>query len=266
MTYRQFTSQELFCMAKIAHKKAMYGVPDGFEMLSEDEKPLAQAGVLDGLLAKQIVEMDMDGKTVLSDPSNQDMLAAICDCEACLTVNYQFGHDRAEDVVFWKTESGLLRADVIDGHFVFVSEDALGLKNYLSTISLSSGAFKGKKSVTIPQIALARAKRAVIDGKKDDAERALMQNGAGDLADVILSGLEEKADYLGLLLMVNKPDEKAPQQAAFTGAEGILLSLSDAVLAYRNCTAFTTCSEIDVTDQVHSYLEQFLASGQEVQL
>lgn len=264
MTYRQFTSQELFCMAKIAHKRAMYGVPDGFEMLSEDEKPLAQAGVLDGLLAKQIVKMDIDGKTVLSDPSYQEMLTAICDCEACLTVNYQFGHDRAEDVVFWKTEAGLLRADVIDEHFVFVSEDTLGLKNYLSTISLSSGAFNGKKSVTIPQIALAKAKRAVMDGKKEDAKRALLQNGAGNLTDVILSGLEEKADYLGLLLMVNKPDEKAPQQAAFTGAEGILLSLSDTVLNYRNCTAFTSCSESDVTGQVRSYLEQFLVSGQEV--
>lgn len=264
MTYRQFTSQELFCMAKIAHKKAMNGIPDGFEMLSEDEKPLAQAGVLDGLLAKQIVKMDIDGKTVLSDPSYQEMLAAICDCEACLTVNYQFGHDRAEDVVFWKTETGLLRADVIDEHFVFVSEDALGLKNYLSTISLNSGAFNGKKSATIPQIALAKAKRAVMDGKKDDAKRALLQNGAGDLADVILSGLEENADYLGLLLMVNKPYEKAPQQVAFTGTEGILLALSDTILNYRNCSAFTTCSESDVTGQVQSYLEQFLASGQGV--
>ena len=64
--------------------------------------------------------------------------------------------------------------------------------------------------------------------------------------------------------MVNKPDEKAPQQAAFTGAEGILLALSDTVLNYRNCTAFTSCSESDVTDQVQSYLEQFLASGQGV--
>ena len=232
-------------------------------MLSEDEKPLAQAGVLDGLLAKQIVKMDIGGKTVLSDPSYQEMLAAICDCEACLTVNYQFGHDRAEDVVFWKTETGLLRADVIDEHFVFVSEDALGLKSYLSTISLSSGAFNGKKSATIPQIALAKAKRAVMDGKKDDARRTLLQNGAGDLADVILSGLEENADYLGLLLMVNKPDEKA-QQVAFTGTEGILLALSDTILNYRNCTAFTSCSESDVTDQVQSYLEQFLASGQGV--
>lgn len=264
MTYRQFTSQELFCIAQVAHKKTLYGIPDGFEMLPEDERPLVQAEVLDNLLSKQIITMNADGKAAISNTSYQELITTICDCEACLTVNYQFGHDREEDVVFWKTEAGLLKADVIDGHFVFISEDALGLKNYLSTIAIKSGVFNSDESVTIPQIALAKAKRAMLDGKKDDARRILLQNGAGNFADVILSGLEENADFLSLLIMINRPEEKSPQQAAFMGTAGILLALSDTVLNYRNCTTFSSCSENDVANQIQSFLDIFLASGQEV--
>lgn len=258
MTYRQFTAQELFCMAEFFHKKALYGIPNGFEMLSEEQAAQVKAEVLDNLLSKQITKMDMDGNTVLADKAYQELITSICDCDACLTVNYQFGVDRSEDVVFWRTATGYLRADAIGDQFVFISEDASGISSYFATLAMKSRTAYTRKTATIPQIALARAKRALADGNKDDAVRVLLQNGADALSDTILAGLQGEADYLGLLLMENKPSEKGPQQAVFLGKDGVLLSLSDAIFNYRNCTTFSAWDENDASAKKLTFLDQFL--------
>lgn len=263
MTYKQFTAQELFCMAELCHKQTLYGIPNGFEMLPEEEIVQAKAEVMDSLLSKQITKMDMDGNTVLADKAYQELIASICDCDACLTVNYQFGVDRSEDVVFWRTATDYLRADAFGDQFVFVSEDPSGISSYLASLAMKSKTANTQKIATIPQIALAKAKRAMAGGKKDDAVRVLLQNGADALFDTILAGLQGEADYLGLLLMENKPREKEPQQAAFLGKDSVLLSLSDSILNYRNCTTFSTCNENDASVKKRTFLEQFLITPKE---
>lgn len=265
MVYSQFTAQELYCMAKLCKKKAMFGIPDGFELLSDEERPQAQLEVMDSLLSKQITRMDLDGKTVFAYKAYRELISAICDCDACLTVNSQIGADRSEDIVFWSSANGILRAEVIEDRFVFGPEDAAGVKAYLSAVILKSRSSKAGLSATIPQIVLANAKRRVVDKKEEDARRMLLQNGADVLTDAILTGLQEKADYLGLLLMVNKPTEQPPQQAAFLCAGDILLSLSDKVVSYRNCTVFSACSENDAAVQIQSLLDQFLSIQKEAQ-
>lgn len=261
MTYKQFTAQELFCMAELCHEQALYGIPNGFEMLPEEEIVHAKAEVMDSLLSKQITKMDMDGNTVLAHKAYQELIASICDCDACLTVNYQYGVDRSEDVVFWRTATGYLRADAIGDQFVFLSEDASGIASYFATIAMKSRTAYTGKTATIPHIALAKAKRALADGKRDDAVRVLLQNGADALSNTILAGLQGEADYLGLLLMENKPHEKEPQQAAFLGKDGVLLSLSDAILNYRNCTTFSACNENDASAKKHTFLDRFLITA-----
>ena len=262
MIYKQFSAQELYCMAELLHKNAMYGIPNGFEMLSDDELPQARAAVFDELLNKQIIRMDVDGRTVLSE-AYHELIDAVCDCEACLTVNYQSGQDRAEDTVFWRTGTSFLRADVIEDRFVFVTEDADGIKSYLSAIMINSNGSAERKRVTIPHIALAKAKRAAADKKDEDAKRILLQNGAADLTDVILAGLKENADYLGLLLMTNKPEERPMQQAAYLCANGILLALSETVINYRNSTAFSACAEADAARQIHEFQSRFVVPSKE---
>ena len=265
MIYRQFSAQELYCMAKLLRKNYLFGIPNGFEMLSEEEVPQAEASVFDGLLNKQIARMDLDGRTVLAEEYHE-LVAAICDCDACLTVNYQKRQDRAEDTVFWKTGASFLRADVVDDCFVFVAEDAAGIKSHFSTVVIESRDEVERKSVTIPHIALAKAKRALANEKEDDAKRTMVQNGAGNLTDAILFGLKEEADYLGLLLMVNKPVEKPMTQAAFLCAGGILLELSETVMNYRNSTAFSVCSEADAANQIQAFYDQFAAPSKETLL
>lgn len=252
-------------MAELLHKNAMYGIPNGFEMLSDDELPQARAAVFDELLNKQIIRMDVDGRTVLSE-AYHELVDAVCGCEACLTVNYQSGQDRAEDTVLWRTGTSFLRADVIEDRFVFVTEDADGIKSYLSAIMIKSNGPAEKKRVTIPHIALAKAKRAAADKKDEDAKRILLQNGADDLTDVIFAGLEGNADYLGLLLMVISSEDKPTRQAAYLSANGILLELSDTIMNYRNSTVFSACSEAEVADQIQAFLKQFVASSKEAPL
>lgn len=262
MIYKQFSAQELYCMAELLRKNSMYGIPNGFEMFSEDELPQIKASVLDELLNKQVTTMNLDGRTVLA-ADYRGLVDAICDCDACLTVNYQSGEDRSEDTVLWRTGTSYLRADVIDDRFVFVTEDADSIKSYLSAINIKSNGASEKKRVTIPHIALAKAKRAAADKKDEDAKRILLQNGAGDLTDVILAGLKENADYLGLLLMTNKPEERPMQQAAYLCANGILLTLSETIVNYRNSTAFSVCSEADAAGQIHEFQSQFVVPSKE---
>ena len=264
MIYRQFTSRELFCMAQLCRKTAMYGIPDGFEMLPEEEIPQAKAAVLDDLLTKGITSMDMDGRTGLADASYQALITAICDCEACLTVSYQSGQERSEDVVFWKTAAGYLRADVEDDRFVFVSEDAAGIRAYLATVTMRNrAAAEDRRSVTVPQVALSKAKRAVADGQEEDARRALRQNGADPFTETILTGLQEKADYLGLLFLENTPDDNPPEKAAFLCANGVLLTLSETVLNYRDCTVFSACSESEAAARIKAFWDRFLPPVEE---
>ena len=258
MIYKQFSAQELYCMAELCRKKALYGIPNGFETFPEEEIPKVKIEVLDKLLAKQIVQMDLDGKTVLADSAYQELIDAICDCDACLTVNYQLSAERSEDVIFWRAANGYLRADVTDGYYVFLSEDASGISAYFRTLTMKGRMPFEAKACTVPHIALAKAKRDFADGKENDAVRILMQNGAETIAETIIAGLKEEADYLGLLLMVNRPNEKAPQQAAFLGAKEVLVSLSDTVQNYRNCTRFSACGENDVSAKKRVFLEQFL--------
>lgn len=252
-------------MAKLLRKNYLFGIPNGFEMLSEEEVPQAEASVFDELLNKQIARMDMDGRTVLAE-EYYELVAAICDCDACLTVNYQKRQDRAEDTVFWETGASFLRADVVDDCFVFVAEDAAGIKSYFSTVVMGSRDEVERKSVTIPHITLAKAKRALADKRDDDAKRTLLQNGTGSLADAILAGLKEEANYLGLLLMVNKPIEKPLRQAAFLCAGGILLELSETVMNYRNSTVFSVCSKADAANQIQTFYDQFAAPSKETPL
>lgn len=262
MLYRQFNTRELYCMAQLCNKAALFGIPDGFEMLAEEEIPQARMETLDDLLAKQITTMDLDGNTIL-DEAYLPMMEEICDCETCLTVNYQSGTERSEDVVFWRTGNRFLRADVMGNNFVFLSDDEDGIKSYLSTLSMPGCNEAGTTAVTIPQIALAKAKRAFANRDEEGAKRTLMQNGSGALTDAISEALQENADYLGLLVIRNLQEESQMQQAGFLSSNGCLLSLSDDVVNYRNCTVFSRCTTGAVSAKIQELSLQFFGDAKE---
>lgn len=260
--YRQLNARELYCMAQLCNKEALFGIPDGFEMFAEEEVPQAKMETLDALLAKQITKMDLDGNTIL-DQAYLPMIEAICECETCLTVNYQAGTERSEDVIFWRTGNRFLRADVMGNNYVFLSDDEDGIKSYLSAFSMQGSGESGTAAVTIPQIALAKAKRAFANGKEEEAKRVLLQNGAGALTDVISEALQEKADYLGLLVIHNSQKESQMQQAGFLSSNGCLLSLSDDIVNYRNCTVFSGCAAGAVSAKIQELSLQFFGDAKE---
>lgn len=262
MLYRQFNARELYCMAQLCGKPEMFGIPDGFEMLAEEEIPQTKMETLDALLSKQVAKMDLDGSTIL-DEAYLPMIEAICDCETCLTVNYQSGTERSEDVVFWRTGSRTLRAEVVGDNFVFLAEDESGIRSYLSTLSIQGISEGRTAAVAIPNIALAKAKRFFANRDEKEAKRVLLQNGAGALTDAVFEALQEEADYLGLLFIRNARDETLMQQAGFLSSGGWLLSLSDDIVNYRNCTVFSCCAPETVSEKIQEFALQFFGGAKE---
>ena len=135
MKQQLFSAQELYCMAKLSGKKRMFGIPNGFEAIPDEYRAAEVEKVCDDLRAKNIAAMDFDGRTTLL-ADYTELIAIICNCDSCLTVNYQSSIGRSDAVIFWRKGNTYLRADADNGHYVFIPDDQTGVRAWLNSLQV----------------------------------------------------------------------------------------------------------------------------------
>ncbi len=258
MKRMRFSAQELYVIAVTAGKDKMYGIPDDFSWMEDEDIPAARQQVSDSLMDEDIIGIDFDGK--LSVSQDYEELAEIyCSCRKCLTVNRQAANGASEDLIFWQYGDKYYRAEETeDDYYVFSTVDDLEIKAELTKDTWPEGA-DGSNETAIPQVALKRAKRFVTHKETDQALRVLKQNGADErVAAILLDGLQEKAQYLGFLLMDLKSGECEEREKSWLSSRGVILSMSSTVVNYRTCTVFTETTKDEVSQEIGNIVSAFL--------
>lgn len=258
MKQQSFTAQELFCMARLSGKRVIYGIPDGFALVPQEELQGEVQRVTDSLCDKGIATMDFDGKITVSEEYSE-LLRSCCDCGKCLTVNLKKKDGTEENDIFWILDGVFLMAEVIGERYVFSSTDTSFVKELFFGIDFPAGDSSHASETVILLRKLTEAKRACTQGKTDDATRILRQNGADErLACVIADGLCEKAGYVGLLLMENSGGNCKKTERYFLHSRGLILALSQTVVNLRTCCSFKEQGGDVAGAEVSALLDAFL--------
>lgn len=257
MNRMKFTAQELYVLAMAVGKEKMYGIPDGFALIPDEERPAVRQQVSDALQDEGVLVMDFDGKVSVC-PEYTELISVYCDCRKCLTVNRQRADGTAEDKIFWQYNGKLYCAEALEDDYVFRAVSEAEVKaDLLQEKWLSVGASQHVESV-IPQIALTKAKRHAMKNMDEDALRLLKQNGAdGRTASVIYDGLQEKAQYLGLLLMEPSSDGCKKTEKAWLSSRGVLFAMGKTVVNYRTSVAFTEADAESVSVGIEELAAEF---------
>ncbi len=260
MKRMKFTAQELYILAYAAGKNKMYGIPDGFAWLEDEEVPAARQQVVDTLLEEGVLNMDFDGKLLVSS-EYLDLVGVYCDCSKCLTSNSQNADGSSEDLIFWQYRGAFFRAEIEEDLYFFSGCTALEAEESLTRREWPGSPSQPEKETVIPRIALTKAKRYAGKGTADDALRILVQNGADErTAAVLCDGLQEKAQYVGLLLMDMSSGKCEKTERAFLSSRGATYALCSTVVNFRTCTVFTECSGIDAKKEIFGTVGLFLGA------
>ena len=258
MRRMRFTAQELYVLAATAGKGKMYGIPDGFAWVPEEELQLMRQQVSDELLDEDILEMDFDDKLSISG-DYQELIDVYCDCQKCLTVNRQNSEGRSEDLIFWQKDGDIYLAEIDEDWYTFNKISPQEAEASVAAESWPESTPQSSTSIEIPQIALTKAKRYAMNGNTEEALRILLQNGADDRAAVVLcDGLQEKAQYVGLLLMDMCSGNYEKTESAFLSSRRITFAMGTTVVNFRTCTTFTECEGAEVQRKIKELVTAFL--------
>lgn len=258
MKRMRFTAQELYVMAAIAGKDKMFGIPDGFSGISEEELPAIRQQVFDSLLDEGVIRMNFEGRYSVSEQYSA-MIMIYCDCTKCLTINRQSADGDTENMIYWQYNGDFFAAEV-DGNYYFLRKSSPAEVGQLSVYGFGSYTMDIQNGETIvPQIALKKAKRSIEEKDIENATRILKQNGADErVAAIVLDGLQEKAHYLRLLFIDTIDAGGKEIEKSWLSSRRVIISLRQAVVNYRSCVCFSEVTKKTVEQDVHGILENFL--------
>lgn len=257
MKSMSFTPQELYCMALIQNKTAMYGIPD---RMGEHPREKAEE-IVDAMLTHHLAEMDLDGKMFLAEPY-AGLVEHYCDCRKCLTVSFQEPGADTQNLVLWERDGRYLLAQCIRDRFVFSQVNEAMIRVLAEQIVPGGYGLRECPEAVIPNSQLQQAKGACVRNDPADAVRLLRQNGAeAELAQVIADGLQEKACSVNLVLMDMTGGDCRKTEVGFLAAGNEMLALSSAVVNYRSCTVFTPSDTRQMRQAAAQLVARFLEKG-----
>lgn len=257
-----FTAPELYCMARLAGKRRMFGIPDVLAGISKDEQPSIIRHYCDELVQRGIAALDIDGNIRLVE-EYRNIPNIYSDCDYCMTITRQAESGENKAYAFWKKAGKIHMAESVgEGYLITESNQ----KEVRSCCGIDIAAADDDteviaQSTPIPQIALVKAKRAAMSGERDRVIRILRENGADQqLAGILCRGLEEKADYVGLLLMKAAGEKVETQEVAWLQRNGVTLTAHKEVINYRTCIAFERTPAAGLAAKAEAIVETFLYS------
>ena len=262
METRSFTALELYYLAYLCGKTKMFGLPDIFSAIPDEEKQSVLRQTVDALAVKNAVEMDFDGnQTVTSEV--REIVNAYCDCEKCFTVNSTAMDGSSDSFIVWNTFGKLYCANISEDLY-WISETDEGTIRLLTL----KGQFhetivRSIPNSTILNTALQKAKRFAMSGNPEEALRILLQNGASETAaPLILNSLLETNNYYCIALFTSEADTAF--EKAWIGNADTILELREESVNFRPCTMFSEVSLYNVREEINGMIEKFFRTGDAV--
>lgn len=248
-----FTAQELFCMALLANKHKMYGIPDKF---GADRRVEIQT-TLDSLLQSDIATMDMDGRMMLEEVYHE-IVEFVCDCHECITINNQ-QKDECSSSIVWKRDDRFLMAEAIGSQYMLSFADPIMVQSLFAALIAQEKIRTQFTETIVPQIVLTKAQRMCSGGKTEDAVHLLRQHGADEgVALAVADGLSQKARYVGVLHMRPTAETCKKIECSYLLSRGMCLRLGQTVRNLRSCVVFTEVEPVTLNQAVMNIAEKFL--------
>lgn len=253
-----FSAQELYCMAQVCKKRHMFGIYDGFESVPEEEVAAAKATVMDSLLDKGVLTINLDGATYLDDDYNR-IISFVCDADKCITVSYQnVPSDRYEDVIFWKTGEAFLKATAYTDQYVFSEANKKEFDDYLTSLFSWEPTSEKTETIIIPKIVLINAKKTAVEKDGSYARTYLLRHGAGDSADLLLPGLLGTADFLGIQFVDNTAEGNNTRiEMSWLFSGNTIFELSNEIVNYHSCLKMKPCDSDSINNEINRLLLNF---------
>ena len=257
MKRMRFNAQELYVLAALSGKKKMYGIPNGFEWLPDDEVNVVRQEVSDALLEEGILSMDFDGEISVS-PDYRTLVNAFCDCKRCLTVNRQEPDGNFNDQIFWYYKGTITQATADEGSYFFSEVSPSEVKAELLNDEWKSTDFPAYVETIIPQIFLEKAKRYALKNTEETL-RILRQNNADErTAAILCDGLQCRAHYFRIILMDMSSGECVKSEKSWLESRGITVSMNTTIVNFRTCTKFVETEEKCVKAEIAEFVSLFL--------
>jgi hypothetical protein len=246
-------------MAFLCRKQKLYGIPDAFAGVPQDQRQAAIRSACDSLVEKQIATTDFDSQITL-DPDYLKLVDMCCDCERCAAITSQKKDGTASSKLFWRKRDEFLMAEATGTAYVFSKVLQEDVAKYWPTYQPTEKLGVEVRETAIPSVSLTKAKRAVLNGDDDAASRALRENGAGpSLTTILVDGLKETADYLGVLLVSTSGTESTTEERAWLSGHGAILEIGKTVINFRTCITFKQTHGAKVVDEYAAMLRTFVA-------
>lgn len=257
MKNMSFTPQELYCMALVQGKTAMYGIPD---MMGTHPREKADE-IIDAMLKHHLVEMDLDGRMFLAE-GYAGLVEYYCDCRKCLAVSLQEPGADTQHIVLWERNGRYLLAQCIYERFVFSEVNEAMVRALLERTVPDGYTLREVSEAVIPNNLLRQAKRECVRSDPAEAIRLLQRNGvAENVAQLIAEGLQEKACSLNLMLMDLTRGVCTKTETGFLAGSGLMLAMRSEVINYRSCTVFTQSDTRQQRQAAAQLAERFLQKG-----
>lgn len=248
-----FTAQDLFCMAYLAQKSKMYGVPNVFGKNSQ----VQIQNTMDELMEKQIAVMDMDGSLKLSTDYLETM-DFVCSCTQCVTVNLQHARKHIS-YIFWRRGNRYLMAEVINHKYILSVVDYTMVQTIFDMLTIHEKLCAQATETVVPQIALQKAQRSCANDQWDDAVRILRQHGAEEqIAMAIVEGLSGGARLVRILSITPTPEEWDKTEFTYLWSRGICIKMQQTVQNLRTCVVFTGVEAAAANQAIKDILTKFL--------
>lgn len=256
METQSFTALELYCLAYLCGKTKMFGLPDVFSAIPDEEKQSVLRQTIDALAIKNALEMDFDGNHTVTG-AVREIVNAYCDCEKCLTVNSTAIDGSSDSIIAWSSGEKLYCATISEDRYWISETDEGTIKLLTSKEQFTQTIVKGIPNSTILNTALQKAKRFAMSGNSEEALRILLQNGASETAaPLILNSLLETNNYYCIALFTSEADLDI--EKAWIGNADTILELREETVNYRPCTLFSEVSLNNVREEINGVIAKFL--------
>ncbi len=245
-----FSAAELCALAAFGDSDTVFGVP--LQSLTEEE----WMTVLNTLILKNVIIEGEDGNLSF-DESIRGLVQAISMCEKCLIASVS-RESVSDKTIWWYRQGEYWSAKIHDMQYEITGPDTAFNTPAWSNLIYTAPCETPDLTVTVPQIALARAGRCLDKGEAEHALRILRQNGVPvELASVIMDGLRDHAVLIELECIDGRRVGTVSESFCVLNSRGINLSMKDQVQDLRSCIVFSTISTEDVQTVFRAFSQGF---------
>lgn len=259
MKQNSFTPQEMVCMALLAGKEHVVGLPDVFAGLSEETMAVMLQDTVDKLLENGTAVMDFDGAVSLQS-EYEDLVQFCSGCDSCMTINHQKPDQPFQTRILWRLGNTYRMAEAVGGKYILSQPDEACISSYIAWEGTSSH-FEEASPASVPLVFLEKAKRYLAEGSEEEVSRIFRQNAVDEAtACVIGDGLGARGELLELRLMERENGQWTQREMTCLSSRGIVLEIGRSVENFRSCMTFTAKDGQEIRKELEKLICAFRAA------